>query len=136
MSQSSRTQYFSSLRLASFLTIFVLSLLLQPRLLGQSAITLRLTDWADLDEMPLDRQAIAAFECLYPNIHIVYEPNPGRQYEEKILTGLAANEPPDVFILPNVTSFVAIALVWMWIYHPTFGAANFVLNLFGFPSIQ
>jgi multiple sugar transport system permease protein len=64
-------------------------------------VTLRLTDWADLDEMPLDRQAIAAFEHLHPNIHIVYEPNPGRQYEEKILTGLAANEPPDVFLLDS-----------------------------------
>jgi ABC-type sugar transport system permease subunit/ABC-type glycerol-3-phosphate transport system substrate-binding protein len=62
---------------------------------------LRLTDWADLEEMPLDRQAIAAFEHLHPNIRIVYEPNPGRQYEEKILTGLAANEPPDVFLLDS-----------------------------------
>jgi multiple sugar transport system permease protein len=101
MSQSSRNQHFSSLRPASFLTIFVLSLLLQSSLLGQSAVALRLTDWADLDEMPLDRQAIESFERLYPNIRIVYEPNPGRQYEEKILTGLAANEPPDVFLLDS-----------------------------------
>ncbi|HTP13605.1 MAG TPA: extracellular solute-binding protein, partial [Bacteroidota bacterium] len=63
--------------------------------------TLRLMDWADLDEMSLDRQAIALFEQSHPDIRIVYEPNPGRQYEEKILTGLAANEPPDVFLLDS-----------------------------------
>jgi multiple sugar transport system permease protein len=34
-----------------------------------------------------------------------------------------------LYFLPSVTSFVAIALVWMWIYHPTFGAANFFLSL-------
>jgi ABC-type sugar transport system permease subunit len=36
-----------------------------------------------------------------------------------------------LYFLPSVTSFVAIALVWMWIYHPTFGAANFLLGLVG-----
>jgi multiple sugar transport system permease protein len=78
-----------------------ISVLFSSRLCAQTNVTLRLMDWADLDEMPLDRQAIAAFERLHPNIHIVYEPNPGRQYEEKILTGLAANEPPDVFLLDS-----------------------------------
>lgn len=77
-------------------------LLLLPTLdSAQSTVTLRLMDWADPDEMPLDRQAIAVFERQHPDIHIVYEPNPGRQYEEKILTGLAANEPPDVFLLDS-----------------------------------
>jgi ABC-type sugar transport system permease subunit len=36
-----------------------------------------------------------------------------------------------LYFLPSVTSFVAIALVWMWIYHPTFGVANFLLHLVG-----
>ncbi len=70
-------------------------------LTAQSKVTLRLMDWADLDEMPLDRQAIALFEQAHPSIRVVYEPNPGRQYEEKILTSLAANEPPDVFLLDS-----------------------------------
>jgi multiple sugar transport system permease protein len=41
-----------------------------------------------------------------------------------------------LYFLPSVTSFVAIALVWMWIYHPTFGAANFFLSLVGLPPQQ
>jgi len=41
-----------------------------------------------------------------------------------------------LYFLPSVTSFVAISLVWIWIYHPTFGMANFVLNLLGLPALQ
>jgi len=41
-----------------------------------------------------------------------------------------------LYFLPSVTSFVAIALVWMWIYHPSFGAANFLLQSVGLPTLQ
>lgn len=68
---------------------------------SQTKVTLRLTDWADLDEIPLDEQAIAEFKKRHPYIDVLYEPNPGRQYEEKILTALAADEPPDVFLLDS-----------------------------------
>lgn len=68
---------------------------------AQERITLRLTDWADLDEIPLDQQALAEFKKLYPHIDVLYEPNPGRQYEEKILTALAADEAPDVVLLDS-----------------------------------
>jgi multiple sugar transport system permease protein len=68
---------------------------------AQNRVTLRLTDWADLDETALDEQALAKFKELHPSIDILYEPNPGRQYEEKILTALAADEPPDVFLLDS-----------------------------------
>jgi ABC-type sugar transport system permease subunit/ABC-type glycerol-3-phosphate transport system substrate-binding protein len=68
---------------------------------AQTRVTLRLTDWADLDEIPLDREALAEFRRLHPAIDVLYEPNPGRQYEEKILTALAADEPPDVFLLDS-----------------------------------
>ncbi|MBI3786983.1 MAG: extracellular solute-binding protein [Ignavibacteriales bacterium] len=74
---------------------------LNPLVHSQSKVTLRLTDWADLDEIPLDEQAIAEFKKRYPWIDVLYEPNPGRQYEEKILTALAADEPPDVFLLDS-----------------------------------
>jgi multiple sugar transport system permease protein len=87
--------------LLPFILLLGVSTLLSLQLHAQSTVTLRLMDWADLEEMPLDRQAIAAFEQLHPTIHVVYEPNPGRQYEEKILTGLAANDPPDVFLLDS-----------------------------------
>jgi multiple sugar transport system permease protein len=69
--------------------------------IAQEHITLRIVDWADLDEIPLDEQALAEFQRLHPEISTLYEPNPGRQYEEKILTGLAADDPPDVFLLDS-----------------------------------
>lgn len=84
-----------------FVLVVLSSIVVPPTLIAQTAITLRLTNWADIEEMPLDRQSIAEFERLHPTIKVLYEPNPGRQYEEKILTGLAANEPPDVFLLDS-----------------------------------
>jgi multiple sugar transport system permease protein len=39
-----------------------------------------------------------------------------------------------LFFLPSITSFVAIAMVWQWIYNPDFGLANWVLRLFGLPT--
>ncbi|MBI4546573.1 MAG: extracellular solute-binding protein [Ignavibacteriae bacterium] len=68
---------------------------------AQQKVTLRLVDWASLDEMPVDIAAIEEFKKLHQNIDVLYEPNPGRQYEEKILTGLAADAPPDVFLLDS-----------------------------------
>jgi len=38
-----------------------------------------------------------------------------------------------LYFLPSVSSFVAIALVWEWLYHPQFGLANFLLGIFGIP---
>jgi multiple sugar transport system permease protein len=68
---------------------------------AQEKVTLRLADWADLAEIPLTEQTLAEFKKLYPHIEVLYEPNPGRVYEEKILTALATNEPPDVFLLDS-----------------------------------
>ena len=64
-------------------------------------VTLRVTNWATPEEMEVDRAAIALFERAHPHIRVLYEPNPGRQYEEKILTALAAGAPPDVFLLDS-----------------------------------
>ena len=36
-----------------------------------------------------------------------------------------------LFFLPSITSFVAIAMVWQWIYHPQFGLINFLLSKLG-----
>ncbi len=36
-----------------------------------------------------------------------------------------------LFFLPSISSLVAIAMVWQWIYHPEFGLANFTLGLLG-----
>ena len=92
----------SDVPLRNFLLwLFLLLLVLPQPAKAQRTVTLRLTDWADIDEMPLDRKVIAAFNVRYPNIEILYEPSPGVQYEEKILTALAADEPPDVFLLDS-----------------------------------
>lgn len=40
-----------------------------------------------------------------------------------------------VFFLPHVTSFVAIAIVWEWMYHPDFGILNYALDLVGVPKL-
>lgn len=81
--------------------LLIAALLCAVPVMGQTGVTLRLVDWASLEEMDIDRETIAAFERAHPGIHVLYEPNPGRQYEEKILTGLAAGEPPDVFLLDS-----------------------------------
>ncbi|MDR0878618.1 MAG: sugar ABC transporter permease [Treponema sp.] len=38
-----------------------------------------------------------------------------------------------LFYLPNVTSSVAIALVWSWLFHPEYGLVNALLDTFGIP---
>ena len=90
-------------RAATAKLFWLLLLLLSMSLpaLAQRKVTLRLTDWADIDEISLDQRTIDAFKAHYPDIDILYEPNPGAQYEEKILTALAADEPPDVFLLDS-----------------------------------
>ncbi|MBN1351379.1 extracellular solute-binding protein [candidate division KSB1 bacterium] len=35
-----------------------------------------------------------------------------------------------LYFLPSVTSFVAIAMVWQWAYHPQLGLINYVLSFF------
>jgi ABC-type sugar transport system permease subunit/ABC-type glycerol-3-phosphate transport system substrate-binding protein len=86
-------------RIPLFLILFCI--LLSTPLLAQRTIVLRLTDWADIEEMPLDKKVIESFKERYPTIDVLYEPNPGAQYEEKILTALAADAPPDVFLLDS-----------------------------------
>lgn len=68
---------------------------------AQEKVTLRLADWASLEEIRVDEQTLAAFREKYPHIDVVYEPSPGTQYEQKILTALATDEPPDVFLLDS-----------------------------------
>jgi ABC-type sugar transport system permease subunit len=41
-----------------------------------------------------------------------------------------------VFFLPYVSSAVAVALVWQWIYHADFGLLNSVTGLFGLPKVD
>jgi multiple sugar transport system permease protein len=79
----------------------MLSLLIHPTVRAEERVTLRIVDWASLEEMTLNRRTFDAFRELHPHISIEYEPDPGRQYEEKLLTALAAGAPPDVFLLDS-----------------------------------
>ena len=40
------------------------------------------------------------------------------------------------FFLPSITSWVAIAVVWQWLYNPEFGLINYFLSFLGVPPIQ
>lgn len=39
-----------------------------------------------------------------------------------------------IFYLPSVVSGVATAMLWMWLYNPSFGPINFVLSRLGVPQ--
>jgi multiple sugar transport system permease protein len=41
-----------------------------------------------------------------------------------------------MFFAPNVTSMVAVSVIWVWIFDPTWGLLDFVLSLFGLPQLQ
>lgn len=39
-----------------------------------------------------------------------------------------------LYFIPTISSGVAVALVWAWIYNPNFGVANWLLGLVGLPG--
>src|SRR5690606_24425905 len=39
-----------------------------------------------------------------------------------------------IFFIPVVLSFVAVGLLWSWIYNPIFGLLNNFFSVFGLPS--
>jgi len=41
-----------------------------------------------------------------------------------------------LFFLPVVTSLVAVAVVWRYLYHPRFGVLNYLLSLAGLPALD
>jgi len=38
------------------------------------------------------------------------------------------------FFMPVISSFVAVAILWQWIYNPQFGLLNYALSWFGIPG--
>ena len=40
------------------------------------------------------------------------------------------------FFIPSITSWVAIAVVWQWLYNPEFGLINFFLSFLGIPPLR
>ena len=61
-------------------------------------ITLRVANWAGAQELKLERRIAAEFMKNHPNIRVEVETIPSG-YKEKILTEIAAGNPPDVFLL-------------------------------------
>lgn len=49
MPRESRTRRLHHLRVPPFLVLLILAFVVQPCLLGQATITLRMADWADLE---------------------------------------------------------------------------------------
>jgi multiple sugar transport system permease protein len=41
-----------------------------------------------------------------------------------------------LYFTPVVTSGIAVSIVWLWIYDPTWGIANWVLGLIGIPPLE
>jgi multiple sugar transport system permease protein len=41
-----------------------------------------------------------------------------------------------LYFMPVVTSMVAVSIVWIWIFDPTWGVANWILELFHLPTSQ
>lgn len=41
-----------------------------------------------------------------------------------------------LYFAPVVTSGIAVSIIWVWIYDPTWGIANWVLSLVGIPPLQ
>jgi multiple sugar transport system permease protein len=41
-----------------------------------------------------------------------------------------------LFFLPTITSIVAIAIVWQWMFHPELGLINYVLSFAGIPPVR
>lgn len=41
-----------------------------------------------------------------------------------------------LYFAPVVTSGIAVSIVWLWVYDPTWGIANWALSLVGIPPLQ
>lgn len=41
-----------------------------------------------------------------------------------------------LFYLPNMTSLIAVSIVWMWLYQPQYGLLNSILRQIGLPTIS
>lgn len=40
------------------------------------------------------------------------------------------------YYLPTVTSVLVLAMVWRWMYNPSYGLLNYLLSLFGIPPVN
>jgi multiple sugar transport system substrate-binding protein len=58
--------------------------------------TLRVSSWGDTSEQGVNRDALARFNQVYPDVKITYEPQPS-DYQTKLLAQISGGSQPDVF---------------------------------------
>ena len=73
---------------------------------AQETVTLRVGSWDGEARAPIGDAVLAAFREDHPQIDATFEYNPDA-YDEKLLTGLAAGNAPDVFLWWNFPSLVS-----------------------------
>jgi len=60
--------------------------------------TLRVSSWGDPSEQQINKDALARFNQVYPDVKITYEPQPN-DYQTKLLAQITGNAEPDVFYI-------------------------------------
>jgi multiple sugar transport system substrate-binding protein len=73
---------------------------------AQESVTLRVGSWDGEAHEPISSAVLAAFRETHPEINATFEYNPD-SYDEKLLTGLAAGNAPDVFLWWNFPALVS-----------------------------
>jgi multiple sugar transport system substrate-binding protein len=69
--------------------------------------TLRVSSWGDTSEQQVNRDALARFNQVYPDVKITYEPQPDN-YQTKLLAEIKGGSQPDVFYVDPGTSYQLI----------------------------
>jgi multiple sugar transport system substrate-binding protein len=70
---------------------------------GDNAVVLRMTSWQSPEENAIDAPSIREFERRHPGVHVVNDPVSNQaEYREKVITSIASNAAPDVFLLDGI----------------------------------
>jgi multiple sugar transport system substrate-binding protein len=69
--------------------------------------TLRVSSWGDTSEQGVNRDALARFNQVYPDVKITYEPQPS-DYQTKLLAQITGGSAPDVFYIDPGLSYQLI----------------------------
>jgi multiple sugar transport system substrate-binding protein len=72
---------------------------------AQEKVELRVGLWDGVEVEPIENDVMEGFNQQYPNIEVTFEFNPDA-YDDKLLSGLAAGNAPDVFLWWNFPALV------------------------------
>ncbi|HET7080554.1 MAG TPA: sugar ABC transporter substrate-binding protein [Chloroflexia bacterium] len=70
----------------------------------EDGATLRVSSWGDTSEQQVNRDAIARFNQVYPNVKVNYEPQP-TDYQTKLKAQVKGGSEPDVFYIDPGLAF-------------------------------